>query len=256
MNMRKPVKYILSVIFLACVCLAPLVHAQDFSDEPDWKVTAYLWTMALDGTAGIGPIESDLDLSFSDLLSALNYGGAIALRRDWGRNLFVADLQYYSLSPDPVKTPLGGTVSTDLDQPIVQFYYGRKTATSKGYFAWLAGVRYMELDTNLSWNPGFDILDKRTRSASPDFTDFVVGGIYNRSISDKWKLNLQGDIGAGGSDHSWGAQMFFHRELKSGNALVLGARIIDVDFEDKLPNGELFKYDMAMTGLTIGFMWD
>jgi hypothetical protein len=114
----------------------------------------------------------------------------------------------------------------------------------------------MELDTKLTWRPGFDILDKRTRSASPDLTDFIVGGIYNTSISDKWNLNLQGDFGVGGSDHSWNAQIFFQRELKSGNAVVLGARIIDVDFEDKLPNGEFFKYDAAMTGLTFGFMWD
>jgi hypothetical protein len=91
--------------------------------------------MGLDGTVGIGSIEADIDLSFSDLLSDLNYGGAIAFKRDWGRNIFVANLQYYSLSPDPVETPLGGSISTDLNQPILEFYYGRKTATSKGYFA-------------------------------------------------------------------------------------------------------------------------
>ena len=256
MNMSKRFKSVIVTIFLAFLCFPQIAQAQDFSEEPDWKVTAYLWTMGLDGTVGIGPIESDLDLSFSDLLSALNYGGAVAIRRDWGRNMFVADLQYYSLSPDPVETPLGGSVSTDLDQPLMQFYYGRKTATSKGYFAWLAGVRYVKLDTTLTWRPGFDILDKRTRRASPDFTDFIVGGIYSTSISDKWNLNLQGDFGVGGSDHSWNAQMFFQRELQSGNAVVLGARIMDVDFEDRLPNGEMFKYDTAMTGLTIGFMWD
>jgi len=256
MRVSKSIKKLSAAILLACVCLTQSLHAQDFSDDPDWKVTAYLWTMALDGTVGIGPIEADMDLSFSDLLEGLNYGGAVAIRRDWGRNIFVADLQYYSLSPDPVETPLGGSISTDLDQPLMQAYYGRKIATSNGFFAWLAGVRYMQLDTKLTWKPGFDILDKRTRAASPDFTDFIVGGIYSHSISDKWNLNLQGDFGVGGSDRSWGAQMFFHRKLKSGNALVIGARIMDVDFEDKLPNGELFKYDTAMTGLTIGYMWD
>jgi len=173
-------------LLLAFVGLTQIAQAQDFPAEADWKVTAYLWTMALDGTVGIGPIEADMDLSFSDLLEGLNYGGAVAIRRDWGRNIFVADLHYYSLSPDPVESPLGGTISVDLDQPIVQFYYGRKTATSKGYFAWLAGVRYMGLDTKLTWRPGPDILDKQTRSASPDFTDFIVGGIYSTSISDKW----------------------------------------------------------------------
>jgi hypothetical protein len=256
MRMNKFIKHVFATILLASVYLPQLAHAQDFSADPDWKVTAYAWTMALDGTLGIGPIEADIDLSFSDLLDDLNYGGAVAIRRDWGRNLIVADLNYYSLSPDPIETPLGGTISTDLDMPLLQFYYGRKTATSKGYFAWLAGVRYIELDTTLTWKPGFDILDKQTRSASPDFTDFIVGGLYSTSISDKWNLNLQGDFGVGGSDHSWNAQIFFQRELQSGNAWVFGARIMDISFEDKLPNGEMIKLDAALTGLTIGFMWD
>jgi len=69
-------------------------------------------------------------------------------------------------------------------------------------------------------------------------------------------VNLQGDIGGGGSNHSWTVQMFLQRKLQSGNALVIGFRVMDIDFDDKLPIGELFKYDVAMTGLTLGFMWD
>jgi hypothetical protein len=119
MSISKSIMNLSAATLLACVGLAQTAQAQDFSDDPDWKVTAYLWTAGLDGTVGIGPIKADIDLSFSDLLSDLNYGGAIAFRRDWGRNIFVADLQYLSLSPDPVKTPLGGSISTDLDQPLV-----------------------------------------------------------------------------------------------------------------------------------------
>ncbi len=32
--------------------------------------------------------------------------------------------------------------------------------------------------------------------------------------------------------------------------------VTDIDFDDKLPNGELFKYDASMSGLMFGFMWD
>ncbi len=256
MSLRNSIKHISAAVILAGVCLTQYAQAQDFPSAPDWKVTAYLWTMALDGTVGIGPIEADMDLSFSDLLSDLNIGGAVAIRRDWGRNMMVADLQYYSLSPDPVTGPLGGSIATDLKQPLLGFYYGRKFATSNGFFAWTAGVRYMELDLKLTRTPPLEILDKSTRSASPSLTDFIIGGLYNTSISDKWNLNLQGDFGVGGSDHSWNAQMFFQRELKGGNALVLGLRVMDVDFEDKLPNGEQFTYDTRMSGLTFGYMWD
>jgi hypothetical protein len=50
--------------------------------------------------------------------------------------------------------------------------------------------------------------------------------------------------------------MFFQRKLQSGNAVLLGFRVMDIDFEEDLPNGELFKYDARMSGLTLGFMWD
>jgi len=95
----------------------------------------------------------------------------------------------------------------------------------------------------------------RVKKASPDFTDFLVGGFYEKPLGEKWSLNMQGDLGVGGSDHSWNAQMFFQRKLESGNAVVMGLRVMDIDFEDKLPNDEFFKYDARMTGLTVGFSW-
>jgi len=257
MSVSKPIKNIFVISLMAFTFLAQTAQAQDqdFPSEANWQITAYLWTMGIDGTVGIGPIESDLDLSFSDLLSSLNIGGAVAFRRDWGRNVFVADLQYYSLSPDDVSAPLGGTISTDLKQPIYQFYYGRKMAINSGVIGWLVGARYMELDTKLTWKPNLPTDPRLVKRASPDFTDFILGGFYEKPISDKWGFTVQGDFGVGGSEHSWNAQMFFNRKLQSGNSVVLGVRVMDVDFEDKLPNGELFVYEVRMTGLTLGFSW-
>ena len=257
MKSSKSIKNISVILFLAITFLAQTAQAQDhdFPSEANWTITAYLWAQGIDGTVGIGPIEADIDLSFSDLLSALNIGGAVAFRRDWGRNVFVADLNYYSLSPDDVTAPLGGTISTDLDQPLLSFYYGRKMAINSGHIGWLVGARYVELDTKLTWKPDLPVPVKQVRKASPDFTDFLVGGFFEKNLGEKWSMNLQGDLGVGGSDHSWNAQAFFQRKLQSGNAVVLGVRVMDVDFDDKLPNDELFKYDARMTGLTVGFSW-
>ena len=255
--MSKSIKNISIILLMAFTFLAQPALAQDgeFSSDANWTITAYLWTMGIDGTLGIGPIDADLDLSFSDLLSSLNIGGAVAFRRDWGRNVFVADINYYSLSPDDVTTPLGGKISTDLKQPLFSFYYGRKMAINSGHVGWLAGARYMELDTKLTWKPNLPVPVKQVKRASPDFTDFLVGGFFEKNLGEKWSMNLQGDIGVGGSDHSWNALMYFQRKLESGNAVVLGARVMDVDFSDKLPNDELFVYDVRMVGLTLGFSW-
>lgn len=255
MRISKSIMGVCSTLLLTLACVAQTAQAQEFPAEADWKVSLYLWTVGLDGDLGIGPINADLDLSFGDLVDALNYGGGLAFRRDWGSNVFITDLQYYSLSPDKVDTPLGGTIATDLDMPLLQFYYGRKFATGKGHAGWLAGVRYMQLDTKLTWNPILPDV-KQVRSDSPDFTDFLVGGFYESSISENWDMTLQGDIGFGGSDGTWNAQLLFQRNLQSGNAVVMGLRVTDIDFEDDLPNGAMFKYDAMMTGLMLGFTWD
>lgn len=232
------------------------ITAQEFSTDPDWKVSIYLWTLGLEGDVGIGPINAGIDLSFSDILDVANYGGSVILRRDWGRNVLVADLTYFSLSPDDVTTPFGGRITTDLNMPFLQFYYGRKTMIEGGHAGWLVGARYMELDLTLGLTPNVPPDIAFIRSEEPDFTDFMVGAFYQRSINENWIINLQGDIGAGGSDSTWNLQLGFQRRLKSGNLVTVGARVLNVEFDDRLSSGELFTMDARMSGLMLAFTWD
>lgn len=254
--MKKSLTLKLIAISLVLAVSTQQATAQDFSTDPDWKVSVYLWTLGIDGDIGIGPINAGVDFSFSDLFDALNYGGAVVMRRDWGRNVLVADLSYFSLSPDDVTGPLGGKISTDLNLPLMQFYYGRKTMLDAGHAGWLVGARYIKMDLTMGLKPNLPSEPSFKRSAAPDLTDFIVGGFYNRSINENWMLNLQGDIGAGGSDTTWNVQLIFQRKLQSGNLISIGIRAMDIDFDDRLPSGELFVMDALMSGLMFGFTWD
>ena len=113
----------------------------------------------------------------------------------------------------------------------------------------------MKMDLSLDVNglPGDNVISK---SSSPDFTDFLVGGMYARQLSDRWNMLLQGDVGVGGSNNSWNLQFIFQRKTKSGNMWNLGARILSIDFDDILSNGQLFVVDAEMAGLMLGFTWD
>ena len=254
--MKKTLTLKLIAIFVLLVGSPQQVTAQEFSADPDWKVSVYLWTLGIEGDIGIGPINAGIDLGFSDLFDALNYGGSVVMRRDWGRNVLVVDLSYFSLSPDDVTAPLGGKISTDLNLPLLQFYYGRKTMLEAGHVGWMAGARYMKLDLTIGLTPNVPSEPTFKRSVAPDLTDFIVGGFYNRSINENWIFNLQGDIGAGGSDSTWNVQLFFQRKLQSGNMVSAGLRVMDVDFDDRLPSGELVVMDARMSGLMFGFTWD
>ena len=93
MSTRNSVKNILCSIFILQLGLVGTVHAQEFDPDPDWKISLYLWTTSLDGTLGIDPIVADIDLSFSDLFSSLDIGGALVASCD----LFVLDARMTGL---------------------------------------------------------------------------------------------------------------------------------------------------------------
>lgn len=256
MTNRNLLAKLLLPIFLLQSGLASVAVAEEFATEPDWKVSAYLWTAALDGTLGLGPIEADLDLSFSDLLSDLDIGGSLAVRRDMGSHMLVGDLTYLALSPDDVAGPMGSTIGSGLDLTLLAGYYGHKWGSSDRFGALLVGARYMELAVDMSLALGLPTEPEIKMSVDPSFTDFVVGGMFATKLGPKWDLFFTGDIGAGGSNSSWQTQLMFQRRLQSGNRIDIGARILSVDFDDTVAGGQLFVIDARITGLMFGFTWD
>ncbi len=248
----------LSAAIAILVILSPAVQADEFSADPDWKISAYLWTTALDGTLALGPIEADLDLSFSDLFESLDIGGSIAARRDWGANILVGDLTYISLTPDDQSLPpaIGGSIASNLKLTLFSGYYGRKWGGDDRFGALLVGGRYMQMDLSMVATPDLPGEPVLNAGGTPSFTDFLVGGMYGSRVGEKWNVFVQGDIGVGGSNNSYSAQLVFKRQLKSGNSVNIGARALSVDFDEALGNGELFALDATMLGLIIGFTWD
>jgi len=246
----------LSIVFFLSSMLSNTVQADEFNPSPDWKISAYLWTTSLDGTMAVGPIEADLDLSFSDLFESLDIGGAIAARRDWGANMLVGDLTYMSLSPDDQSLPLDGSVSSNLKLTLFSGHYGRKWGNDDRYAALLVGARYMQMDLSMTLSPSNPMVPGLSANGTPSFTDFLVGGMYGAQVSEKWNMFLQGDFGFGGSNNSYTAQLLFQRQLKSGNRINIGARALSVDFEETPANGQRFVLDASMVGLIVGFTWD
>ena len=194
----------LLTLIASTVLVAMPAQAQEFSSDPDWKITAYLWTLGLEGQLGIGPIQEDIDLGFTDLLSELDIGGAVAVRRDQGHHSLLLDAQYYKLSPS-ADGPLGGTIDNTLKLPIISAAYGYKFGEPDSYGIFMGGVRYMKTDLRLDLTPNLPGPGEPSlrREADPDFTDFFIGFLGFVPVSEKWNLLLQGDYGAGGSNGTW-----------------------------------------------------
>lgn len=95
---------------------------------------------------------------------------------------------------------------------------------------------------------------RQPATGSRDWTDAFLGVRSERLLNDRWRFVMRANLGAGGSDLSYGADVMFHYTLASTNRLVLGLRMLGVDYEE--PDPRRFAIDTTMAGLSIGYLFD
>ena len=226
----------------ALILAAPLANAQDY----DWSVTPYLWAAGIDGDVGLGPIETDASVDFSDLVDVLAGAALVHLEAQRDGYGFFGDLVYLSLEPDPETANVGGRTEAQFDTTIVELGYLRK-----GSRAGLElGIRYWDFELELQPTT------LPTINRDTDWVDGFVGVRTSREINDKWNFTTRANIGAGGTDFTYGIDLTFGRELESGSQFVFGLKLLDIDYEDANVNGIPFSLDTMFLGGTIGYMFD
>lgn len=219
------------------IVAAPLASAQEW----DWSLTPYLWASSIEGDAGVGPITADLSVDFGDIVDVLS-GAALlhveALTDDHG---YFGDLVYLATESHD-----GGRVRAELDTTIVELGYLRRTSRIGLEF----GIRYWDFDVEI------DPTTLATQQGESDWVDGFVGIRSVRELGDKWNLTTRANIGAGGTDFTYGVGLVFGREMSSGSQFVAGLKLLDIDYEDTTDNGRPFSLDTMFVGATIGYMFD
>src|SRR5690606_3393354 len=118
---------------LALATLALLAHtapASAQSTEPTntgdrWlvRIAPYLWATALDGNATVKGIESDVDVSFGDILEDLSLAGMLLADIQKGRFGVAVNTVYARLTPENEVGPSEIKTTTDMVQLGVAPYY-------------------------------------------------------------------------------------------------------------------------------------
>jgi hypothetical protein len=224
-----------STLFLA----APLATAQEW----DWSVTPYLWAAYIKGDAGVGPVQTDLSVDFGELVDVLDGAALLHVEAQTDDAGYFGDLVYMSVETD------GGRATTELDTTIVELGYLRKTSPIGLEF----GIRYWDFDLEI--DPA-TTLPVPTAQGESDWFDGFVGVRDVRELNDKWNLTTRVNIGAGGSDFTYGVGVVFGRELSSGSQFVAGLKLLDIDYDETTDNGRPFTLDSMFVGGTIGYMFD
>jgi hypothetical protein len=239
---------------LACTALlsATVVPSTAYAGESvDWVIAPYLWAPTI--TVDLATPRPDDDGSISqeqdffpeifDKLDGAFLGYVEAQGDHWGG---FANLLYLGLASDE-DFAIADTDS-DIDAVIVDaaVVYSFDSERFAG-FELYGGVRYIDVDLQVRIDPTNPIFQTRTVGFEDSYSDFLFGGRYRGSWSDKWGYAVELDGSTGDTEGTWStsARVLY----RTGNgAWVFGWRYLDGEIEASRD-----ALDITLNGPVIGY---
>jgi opacity protein-like surface antigen len=202
----------------------------------------------MDGTVGIRDVEGDVNMSFGDILSDLDFSFMGAYRAQRDKFSVTVDGIYIALGQD-VKGPrdqVKGEV--DMDQTALEVDLGWDLGDR---FTVFGGLRYVDItsDITLKGPNGTKLRGKGSES----WIDPVIGAHYTYPFNDEWSATLRGDIGGFGvgSQFAWQGIAELRWQVKPNIGIVGAYRYIDMDYSTGT-GPTYFLYDVAISGPALG----
>jgi hypothetical protein len=228
----------------------------DTGDRWVVRIAPYLWATALDGNATVAGIESDVDLSFGDILEDLSLAGMLLADFQKGRFGVAVNTVYARLTPENDVGPFEIKTTSDLLQLGVGPYYRvvdwayRASPSGKPLRLIVepeAGFRFTYLRAELDVRNGGPTVDE-----SESWVDPLIGSRFGIDLADNWNLTAEGNVGGFGvgSDLAWNVQGFVGYQTSLfgvPTTLAAGYRALHQDYDHND-----FKWDVTMHGPVLG----
>lgn len=236
-----------SSAFVLALCSTTASAQLSNKPEAHYTITPYLWLTGLNGTVGVGRVESKVDLSAGDVLDMLEFGimgSAEARKGPW---MMAFDGIYAKLGAGRVVAIRGDTGAFDLTQheTIIQTMGGYTIAQETWAVDFMGGFRYWNLSTSLDVDR--TRRPSNERSGSRQWVD-ATGGARLRWIPyEKVRFVLGGDAGGGGSRDTWQAYSTLGYDFWRKWTLGVGYRVLGVDYDH-----DNFVFDTRTKGFLLG----
>lgn len=231
--------------------VAILVPSMAWSqEESNWEFNLaplYLWAISIDGDVGIRGRTSNVSIDFGDVWD--NLEGVFTIRfnglyrKKFG---FVFDYNYLDLGTQKANDLVN--VDVGFKSQIINLAGSYRFLNGDNTLDGVAGIRYTKLDAGINLNNVGERLD-----GDQDWVDPIVGLRYNYAFTDKWSLQLYGDIGGFGvsSDFTWQGLVLIDYQPWKNVAFVAGYRGIGTDYETGSGTDQ-FTFDATVHGPLIG----
>lgn len=222
---------------------SPTVKEWQFSFAP------YLWAAGLSGeTANFGLPTVEIDQSFGDILSDIDFGFMAAGDARYDRYSIMTDIIYARVTTDAA-TPRGVVASQVRlkTESFAAFVGGGYSVieNANGRLDIVGGARIWSVSTRVSFEGG--LLDDVSRTDSATWVDGLVGVRAMYSITPEVYLTGWGLIGAGGADLDWDAMAGIGYKFSDRISAIAGYRALGVDYDD-----DTLTYDIIQHGPMLG----
>lgn len=243
-----------AVMLMGALLLVPAAPAAAQGSGPEsWQVTVapYFMGAGMNGTTAVAGREVKVDVSFSDILSNLEFGvmGFMAARKgQWG---FGGDAIWMALGANgsaPSFPNVSG--SADVNQGAFSFYGLRRLGASADL---TFGARVNTIQAALSFTgPLAPLGVDQTKT----WVDPIVGLQLRTRGDSRWHAQMYTEIGGfgAGSDFTWQAFPTVGFRLSKAASIDFGYRWLDIDYADG-EGAAAFKYDVLTQGPVLGFVF-
>ena len=213
----------------------------------------YLLGPTLDGTSGIGPIDTDVDMSAGDVFDNLDSAFLGMYRGEGERWGVMIDVVYMDLKADGSGDggAFSGEVEVEQTTAIASATYRLSPTTQL-----LAGALYNDVSAGISLRGPTDRI--REQSAGDDWVDPIVGVLFETPIrGGNWSFTGAAQLGGFGV----GADLVtiltgsFSYRFNNWSSIYIGYRYLDFDYEDG-DGLDRFKFDMKEHGPAVGWRFD
>ena len=232
--------------------LTPASPPATESSEWQFMGAVYAPLMGLNGTIGIGPVSSQVDLPFRDILKNLDAGltGAFEARRN--RWSITGDFIWLKISTSVEPTPISN-ISFKEEELMASLALGHEIyGDKKTTFDLLGGAALTSLDAELGLFTPRLRTTQRSNSGSQSWLDPIVGLRLRHRLSEQWAVFATGLYGGFGvsSDSCWQALSGVNYRINDVASIALAYRIIATDYQ----NGT-FLYDVKTSGPNLGVVF-
>jgi hypothetical protein len=254
------------MLALSLICSTASAYEQSTGDKWEFTIAPYIFFSVIDGDVTVRGQESSVDVGFSGIFDALDFGAQLHFEARRNRFGLLGDLTYLKLSADEDFTRSRAALSADLEiqQWIIEFggFYrvgewsaGRETPR-KLAFDVLAGGRYWNLDIDLDLSLAVLNQTRSTRlGADENWVDPFLGARFTANITKNLLFNFRGDIGgfgiSGCSDFSYYIIALLGWQFYRNTTLMLGYRVLYVDYANGSGEDQ-FEFDVTMSGPVLG----